>query len=179
MKTIEHTTTIEATPAKVWRVLNDTDSYEQWNPFITRLQGPLRVGERFTVTIRPGKRSMTFRPTVRALDERKLIRWQGRLGIPGIFDGNHSLRVEAAPGGGTRFTQHETFSGMLVPLMKGVLRDTAAGFAAMNDALRLRAEEADPAPEGPHHLQHASNQRPPPAPITTPHADKTTEVGKP
>jgi len=161
MKTIERTTTIQATPAEVWRVLTDTDSYGQWNPFMPRLQGPLRVGERFAVTIRPGKRTMTFRPTLRAFDERKLICWQGRLGIPGIFDGVHSLKIEPAPAGATRFTQHEAFSGVLVPMMRGVLRDTAAGFAAMNDALRLRAEEPSTARTSPHHLDPAADRQPP------------------
>lgn len=174
MKTIERTTTIQATPDEVWRVLNDTDSYEQWNPFMTRLQGPLRVGERFTVTIRPGKRTMTFRPMVRAMDERELIRWQGRLGISGIFDGDHSLRIEPAPGGGARFTQQEAFSGVLVPIMRGVLRDTAAGFEAMNDALRLRAEEAHAARDGQHDLDGALNQPRASEPIVTRHADQAT-----
>lgn len=165
MKWIEHTITINGTPEQVWQVLTDTDRYEQWNPFMTRLQGPLRVGERFTVTIRPGKRTMTFRPTMRAVDEHKLIRWQGRLGIPGVFDGDHSLIIESASGGGTRFTQRETFSGVLVPMMPGVLKDTAAGFAAMNEALRLRAEQPSPERAGDHHLNPRRNQG---APDTTP-----------
>ncbi len=41
--------------------------------------------------------------------------------------------------GGTRFVQRETFTGLLVPVMRRILDDTEVGFAAMNTALRDRA----------------------------------------
>jgi hypothetical protein len=57
MQILEHTTTIQAPPDTVWRVLTDTDAYGRWNPFITEFVGPLRVGQRVAVTIHAGKRS--------------------------------------------------------------------------------------------------------------------------
>ncbi|XRQ16225.1 SRPBCC domain-containing protein, partial [Actinomadura welshii] len=71
--------------------------------------------------------------------ERRLA-WLGRLFIPGIFDGAHSFELEALTPGSTRFIQSERFSGVLVPLLRGLLRSTEAGFAAMNTALAARAE---------------------------------------
>ncbi len=59
--------------------------------------------------------------------------------MPGVIDGEHELRLEPIPDGGTRFVQRETFTGLLVPMMPRVLDDTATGFAAMNAALRDRA----------------------------------------
>jgi hypothetical protein len=82
---------------------------------------------------------MTFRPTVLAVEDRMLIRWRGRLGMPGLFDGEHELRLERTADGGTRFVQRESFTGLLVPMMPHVLDNTATGFAAMNTALRDRA----------------------------------------
>lgn len=149
MRTIEHVTDIPASPATVWQVLTETDHYGEWNPFITDMSGRLAVGERVTVTIRPGERSMTFRPTVLAVEERSLIRWRGRLLVPGIFDGVHELRLEPMPQGGTRFTQREVFSGLLVPLLHGALDDTGPGFAAMNAALRDRAMDRAAGPVQP------------------------------
>ena len=122
MRTIDHAVDIQAPAATVWQVLTDTDRYQDWNPFMPRLSGRLAPGERLTITVRPGKRTMTFRPTVLAFQDGGLIRWRGRLGMPGLFDGEHELRVEPVPDGGTRF-----------------LDDTATGFAAMNIALRNRA----------------------------------------
>src|SRR6476619_2560094 len=68
------------------------------------------------------------------------ITWLGRVLIPGLFDGEHTLAVENLPNGSTRFVQSETFRGVLVSLMPGILRDTDRGFEAMNLALRDRAE---------------------------------------
>jgi hypothetical protein len=52
-----------------------------------------------------------------AIEDGTPIRWRGRSGIPGLFDGEHELRLEPIPDGGTRFIQRETFTGLLVPLM--------------------------------------------------------------
>ena len=52
---------------------------------------------------------MTFRPTVVALEAGALLRWRGRLGMPGLFDGEHELRVEGTGPETSRFTQRETF----------------------------------------------------------------------
>jgi hypothetical protein len=144
MQTLEHTTTIQAPPDAVWRVLTDTDAYGRWNPFITEFVGPLRVGQRVAVTIHAGKKTRTFHPTVVAVEAQNLIRWRGRLGPPGIFDGDHELKLEPTADGGTRFTQRETFTGVLIPFMNGVLKDTDAGFRAMNAALRIRSESTQP-----------------------------------
>ena len=149
MRIIEHTVDIPATPAAVWQVLTDTDRYDEWNPFLTRLSGRLAVGERLTVTIRPGRRSMTFRPNVLAVEDGSLVRWRGRAGVPGVFDGEHELRVLPGADGGARFVQREVFSGLLVPLMGGVLDDTDTGFAAMNAALRDRVVERAAGPAQP------------------------------
>lgn len=120
----------------MWDVLTDTDRYAEWNPFMTELSGRLAVGEHLSVTIRPGRRSMTFRPTVLAVEDGTLLRWRGRFLLPGILDGVHDLLLEPLPDGGTRFVQREVFSGLLVPFVRRVLDDTELGFAAMNAALR-------------------------------------------
>ena len=139
MRRLEHITDIDAPAATVWQVLTATDDYEQWNPFITRLSGVLRVGQRLRVTIRAGKRIMRFRPVVETFEDGTVLRWRGRLGLPGLCDGAHEFKVEATGAGTSRFTQRETFRGVLVPLMGRILADTDAGFAAMNAALRARA----------------------------------------
>ena len=139
MRKIEHTIDIAAAPSLVWGILTATDLYADWNPFIAELDGELREGDRLRVRVTPGKRSMTFTPTVLVIEEHRLLRWRGRLGVPGVFDAVHEFRVEPRPDGGTRFVQREQFSGVLVPLLRRVLDDTVAGFVAMNEALRDRA----------------------------------------
>ena len=90
----------------------------------------------------PGARATTFKPTVRAVEANRELRWLGRLLVPGIVDGEHSLRIEPLQGGRSRFVQSERFSGILVGLLKGTLAKTETGFEQMNAALKSRAEQA-------------------------------------
>jgi hypothetical protein len=138
MKVIEHSIDIAASPQAVWDVLTDVGAYTEWNPFLTLGRAPRAVGDRLSVTIRPGHRKMTFRPTVTAFEPGREISWLGRFLAPGIFDGAHTLGLEPLPNGHTHFRQREVFRGALVPFMKSVLRDTSEGFAAMNAALATR-----------------------------------------
>lgn len=85
---------------------------------------------------------MTFKPTIRAVEANRELRWLGRLVVPGVFDGEHSLRIEPLDGARCRFLQSERFTGLLVGLAKGTLTKTEAGFEQMNTALKARAEQA-------------------------------------
>jgi hypothetical protein len=138
MKTIEHDIDIAAPPEAVWDVLIDADTYPEWNPFLTMDRAPTAVGDQLRITVRTGRRSMTFRPTVTVYEPRRKIAWLGRFLAPGIVDGAHSFTLEPLPGCGTRFRQQEMFRGVLVPFMSSMLRDTTAAFAAMNAALAER-----------------------------------------
>ncbi|MGZ4772594.1 MAG: SRPBCC family protein [Ilumatobacteraceae bacterium] len=138
MKVIEYSIEIAAPPQAVWDVLIDVDAYTEWNPFLTLDRAPTAVGDRLSITIHPGRRKMTFRPTVTAFVPGSEISWLGRLLAPGIFDGAHTLALETLPNGHTHFRQREVFRGALVPFMRSVLADTGEGFAAMNAALATR-----------------------------------------
>jgi hypothetical protein len=142
MRTITVVTEIAAPPSVVWDVLTETDALPEWNPFLISLEGALEVGSRLRVRIEPpGGKAMTFKPRVVAVEPERRLEWLGRVGVPGILDGRHRFELEELPGGRTRFTHGETFSGVLVPLTSTVLRRTEAGFTAMNEALRRRSEE--------------------------------------
>lgn len=135
---------IAAPAERVWTVLTDFASYPEWNPFITRISGDLSVGARLEARLVPlGSGGMTFRPRVIALEANRELRWLGRLGLPGIFDGEHAFRIEPIGPDRVRFVHSERFSGMLVPLARRSLdRGTRQGFEALNRALKQRAEAA-------------------------------------
>jgi hypothetical protein len=141
---------IDATPDRVWEVLSDFSAYPEWNPFIVRANGKAEAGRRITVRMQPvGSRAVTLRPTVLEATEGRRLRWRGRLGIPGIFDVEHVFSIETGDGGRTRLSQSEQFVGVLVPFMSGSLdRHTLPAFAAMNEALKRRAEHAVVAQRG-------------------------------
>ena len=95
---------IDAPPERIWAVVTDFGAYPDWNPFIRRISGELREGARLEVRIEPpGARAMTFKPTVRSVEANRELRWLGRLLLPGVFDGEHSLRIEPLDGGRSRF----------------------------------------------------------------------------
>ena len=132
---------IDASPETVWSVLTDLAAYPEWNPFITSAKGEVAEGARLVNRLEPpGGKAMTFKPTVTEVDEQRVFEWLGRFAVPGAFDGRH--RFELVPNGhGTRLIHSEHFSGVLVPLLRKSLdTHTAAGFEAMNHALRDRAE---------------------------------------
>ncbi|MEA2131661.1 MAG: hypothetical protein QOJ85_4552 [Solirubrobacteraceae bacterium] len=88
----------------------------------------------------PGGRTMTFKPTVLSAEAGRELRWLGRFLVPGLFDGEHSFRLEELAGGRTRLTQAERFRGLLVGPLSGTLEKTRLGFEQMNRALKQRAE---------------------------------------
>jgi hypothetical protein len=124
---------IDALPERVWAVLIDFAAYPEWNPFIRRISGEAREGARLEVQIEPpGARATTFKPTVRAVEANRELRWLGRFVLPGVFDGEHRFQIEPMDGDRSRFVQSERFRGLLVGFVKGTLAKTEAGFEQMN-----------------------------------------------
>ena len=145
MKDITTDIIIHAAPQLIWRILTDFERYPRWNPFIREIAGEARLGERLKVRIEPpGGRGMTFKPRVVEMVKERELRWLGRLLLPGLFDGEHSFRLETLPDERVHFIQRECFQGALVPFVWQRMADnTRNGFRQMNAALKKRAEEHD------------------------------------
>jgi len=139
---------IDASPETVWSVLTDFDAYDDWNPR-TRITGRAEAGERLVVAPGPDAKGMpTFRPRVLRADEPAELRWLGHRYVRGLFDGEHTFTIEERDDGRTRFTQSETFGGLLArPLLRLYGEDTEVGFEAVNAALAERAEGIEGRPD--------------------------------
>jgi len=137
---------IAAPPERVWSILLDFPAHPEWNPFVRSITGNPKPGERLEGFIQPqGGRGMTFRPTVLVAAANREFRWLGRFILPGILDGEHYFQIFPITPNRVRFLQGEKFSGVLVPLAKsGLEGGTKAGFIAMNEALKARAERNEP-----------------------------------
>ncbi|GAA1612790.1 hypothetical protein GCM10009789_78800 [Kribbella sancticallisti] len=144
---IAHTTVlhteieIDASPEQVWQVLADRDAYPTWNPFMVSSTGELTVGSTITNVLKDTNGKETeFTPELLAVEPGKELRWIGRIGFGGIFDGEHSFRIEPLEGGRSRLIQEEKFKGIAVPFTVGMLNKTIKPqFEAMNEALAKRA----------------------------------------
>lgn len=133
---------IEASPEVVWEVLTDFARFPDWNPFIRSIRGEPHAGATLEVTVEPpGQAPRVFRTRVTHADRAGELTWVGRLPVPGLLEGEHSFVL--APhrnGSGTRFIQHENFSGVLVGFVSDAESYVREGFTAMNAALKAEAE---------------------------------------
>ncbi len=130
----------------VWETLADLRRFRDWNPFIRRARGSLRVGRWVWLRVRSHAGvPLFFRAQVTARRGHREVRWHGHVLSRWIASGEHVFTLEPRPEGGVRFAQHEIFSGLLPWLARGLLvRETQQGFDAMNRALKQRSEGRKP-----------------------------------
>ena len=145
MRSIKTEIVVNAPVEKVWNILMDHGSYPQWNPFIKNISGNPDVGSQIAVTIQsPGNSPMDFAPTVLVNKTNQEFRWIGKLGIKGVFDGEHYFTLEQVGPNQTKFVHGENFTGLLSGIFMMMIReDTEKGFVLMNNALKQRSENLD------------------------------------
>ena len=140
--TLEASIEIHATPQRVWAILTDLPAYKQWNPFIVSSSGRVQVGATLTNRMHDASGDTTFTPAVLVVRPGRELRWIGRVGPGGLFDGEHTFTIQRIGPDLVRFTQREDFTGVAVPFYEGKLHaDTLPQFRAMNAALAQRATE--------------------------------------
>jgi hypothetical protein len=137
---------IAATPERLWDVLMDLPAYPEWNPFVRSAEGTFAFGSSPSLTFAPLSPAMrvTVKPTVLEATPGRRLRFQvrfARLGVPGLFDAEHLLTLDPRDHGVVRLWEQARFRGLLAPLMtRSLNRHGGGAFAAMNDALKVRAE---------------------------------------
>jgi hypothetical protein len=141
MRTISADIVIDAPAREIWDVLADFRRYSEWNPFIREAEGSATPGERITIRVHQlDRKPSTFKPRILAAEPGRELRWRGHVIAPGVFDGEHSFALAPVDGGAVRVTQSETFTGLLVPFIGGLIDATADRFDALNHALKERVE---------------------------------------
>lgn len=143
MKELRTEIEIQASPEKVWQVLTDLDRYPEWNPFIHHAIGKAGVGGKVDITFKSGSKEMTLRCTVIKAEPNKELRWRYHVGLPFLFQGEHSFVIEPVGENRVRFIDREVFTGLLVPLQaKDIDTNSRHGFEKMDQALKERAESS-------------------------------------
>jgi len=141
MKQIETEIIIEAPVEHVWENLMNFKEYPNWNPFIKSIKGTRTVGKKLQIKLQsPSGKEFSFEPIVLINKEFDEFRWRGKFGLRGIFDGEHYFALEKIDEHHTRFIHGEFFSGILVGLLNGTIKETKKGFEMMNEALKLISE---------------------------------------
>jgi hypothetical protein len=136
---------IDATPERVWEVLTDVPAWPEWNLFIASAEGTFVVGRRLSLSMPPVNALLrvTLRLTVLEVTPCRRLRFRlrlAKLGLPGLFDADHTLTI-AAHDGGVRLWEEARFRGLLVPLLtRSLNRENLPAFNATNTALKKRTE---------------------------------------
>jgi hypothetical protein len=89
----------------------------------------------------PNGYGMTFNPIVLMFTDNKEFRWKGKLGIKGIFYGEHYFKLIDNGNEQTKFIHGEKFSGIWVPLLGKTPEKSKEGFELMNKSLKDECEE--------------------------------------
>lgn len=143
MTTIETSIDLNREPHEVWAVLTDFEHYPAWNPFISKIDGHAKLGEKITVHIAiVGQVAIPVPADIVTFDQDRELVWRSHLLIGGIFDRDHVFRLEPRDGGCT-LMQTQKFSGPIAPLA-GVLTTGMVryGLASMNEAVKRRLERS-------------------------------------
>jgi hypothetical protein len=143
MKKIETHINIHASTATVWKALMNFPEYATWNPFIQIISGKPSINETLQVRITPPEsKAMIFTPIVLEATENTAFRWLGKLGIKGLFDGEHYFKLVEISSEETQFIHGERFTGVFVnPLLWLIGDNTIKGFHQMNHALKNHLEK--------------------------------------
>lgn len=129
---------IEAPPQRVWDLLTDAESYDQWNRAILDIQGPIELGTtvKLVSVVNPER---TFKLKVNEMDPPRRMVWSD--GMPlGLFTGERVYELKPTRDG-TEFTMTETFSGLMSGLIVNSIPDMSESFQLFADGLKAAAEE--------------------------------------
>ena len=138
MKSFTSSTTIRAAPEAIWRILTDAAGYPSWNTTVSRVDGPIALGEKVTVhaKVAPGR---AFPVNVVAFDAPRRMVWSG--GMPlGLFKGKRIFELRPTAGGGVEFTMREDYSGWLAPLITMFIPDLQPAFDEFAACLKAHVE---------------------------------------
>lgn len=143
MKEVRTEIEINADPEKVWKILTDFEKYHHWNPFIKRIIGQAKEGNKIEIHIEtPGGKNRKYGPEVTKVEHEHELRW---LGKSLLLNGEHIFTIERLQAGRVKFVHREVFDGLLTSIFgKSLDTDVKQGFEEMNRALKENAERAVP-----------------------------------
>ena len=134
------TTTINASPDVIWRILTDAPGYPRWDPGIDRIEGTIAPGNSIKAfTKRDPKRAFPAKVSDFVLG--RGMTWSG--GMPlGLFKGVRTFTLTPQADGSIEFTLREAYSGPLLPLFARSIPDLTKTFEEFAAGLKAFAEQA-------------------------------------
>ncbi|MBL8102521.1 MAG: SRPBCC domain-containing protein [Anaerolineales bacterium] len=138
MKTYGASTTINASPETIWRILSDASGYPAWDLSMDHIEGKLALGE--TVKFFTKFSPQAFPVKVTVFEPCKKMVLTG--GMPlGLFKSERTHILTPADNGLTTFYTEEIFSGLLLPVFGKNIPDLTDNFKGFVAALKKQAEK--------------------------------------
>ena len=143
--TISTELVLPTSPEQSWSVLTDFEQYPKWNPYLTRVEGKLRAGERVSFTLVDENFPEPLDLTAQLGEVLPDLRfyWVGRIGVQGLFDTRHVFELLPREDGGTDLHHYEEFRGIIPALLPNTRQrkaKTRRAFESMNQALLERLQ---------------------------------------
>ncbi len=136
MKEVKTEVFINRPVDEVWGVISNINAWKEWNPTVLIAEGNSSIGSKLNITINGnGKRNANYQPIVIESDAPKFFRWRAKMKAEFLFKNDRVFKLEKRDGG-TFLVHSEEFSGLMVPLMWGMLEDfTRESLETMNKSL--------------------------------------------
>lgn len=127
---------IDAKPTKIWALLTDAKAFPKWNSTVTSIEGEIAEGKALAIKVTAAG-DRVFKPKVSNVEPERTMTWSD--GFAPMFKGVRTFTLTPKDGG-TEFEMKETFTGLMLPMIKGSLPDFAPMFEAYAEDLKRAAE---------------------------------------
>lgn len=131
---------IEAGPQPIWQVVSDLAAFDDWNPMLRNVKAPLERGGKVSFEVqRKGASPLKLKAKITELKAPNALIWRG--GVDLLITGEHYFRIEQLDQRHCRFHHGEYLRGLLLPLLRGMLKKADEVYESMNIALKQRVEQ--------------------------------------
>ena len=127
---------IQAPSEKLWNLLTNAADFPRWNSTVSSIEGTIAQGQKLALRVPISDR--TFSPRVTELVPGRRMVWCD--GMAPMFKGERTFTLTPQPDGSTDFEMVETFSGVMLPMIKGSLPDFGPVFDRYALDLKREAE---------------------------------------
>lgn len=140
---IEHRIGIQAPAEVIWEIIRDLPRWAEWNPTYPHASGEVRIGAQLDVTAAlPGQAPIALKPTVLDWVPNEQLHWKASF-MNGLVKTVRFIEIETLAETGCIVCNGEYIGGLMGgSAARRIGRSAYRGFAAMNEALKARAEAA-------------------------------------
>lgn len=145
MKIVRTEIVIDAAPQTIWSILDDLDLYAEWNKVLPEISGRTTVGSHVDAVICfTGAEPQPFSPKLIRIVGAREFRWVSEIPGETISRAEHYFILTPLADGKTHVEHCEEFDGPFADTMWAMVGHIApADYAALNEALKTRAEAAE------------------------------------